>query len=171
MPGVSHGGRPQQRARGLVGGRRDTPKPDDAAARPRAAGGRIDAATGAASWAPACCSSTTSSWPAASTFSAPTPTCSEICVPDRAESDGGDGRAGGCNVTTLGLVLVPVHQPSADTCVSAQHSSSFAQAEHLRGRGTRRLGWAANKCPKGQSNLFVTCRKTSAGSADTGLAA
>ena len=63
-------------------------------------------------------------------------------------------------------------------CISRQltlaclHSTPHLRGDcaHLWGRGTRRLGWAANKCPKGQSNLFVTCRKTSAGSADTGLA-
>ena len=83
---------------------------------------------------------------------------------ERRRLSGGAGAE--CVGGRLGQIFV-----SASSKSHRSPDSSFAQVEHLRGRGARRLGWAADKCPKGQGNIFGTCWKTSAGSADTGLAA
>ena len=164
MPGVSHSGRPRQRARGLAGGRRDTPKPDDAAARPRAAGGRIDAATGAAGWAPACCSCRQRVRGRRRRHSArPRPRAARSACPivPRATEET-DEPVGATSQRSVWFSCLCISRQLTLACL---HSTPHLRGDcaHLWGRGTRRLGWAADKCPKGQGNSFGTCWKTSAG--------
>ena len=75
---------------------------------------------------------------------------------ERRRLSGGAGAE--CVGGRLGQIFV-----SASSKPHRGPDSSFAQVEHLWGRGAQRLGWAADKCPKGQGNSFGTCWKTSAG--------